>query len=174
MALWESLKSLRCRMKAADSIEKIERSDRLEATQSDNTTTSNMSPTRTTATAIEETPQPQGATSTTNHACATCLTSSMAQISPSEAAYDRPACMLSSMTRSSPMTTSSPMLEKEIAETNHMVKKSVRPSLAKRLAVAAALSLTVMEPVEGTYADSQSSGGHRGDCLSRIHLDRCL
>ena len=136
MALWESLKSLRCRMRAAESIEKIERSDRLEATQSDNPTTSNMSPIRSTSLAFEEIPQPQATTSTTNHACATCLTSSMAQISPGEAAYDRPTCMLSSMTRSSPMTTPSPLLEKEIAETNHMVKKAVRPSLAKRLAVA--------------------------------------
>ena len=148
MALWESLKSLRSRMMAAESTEMVGRSDRLEATQSDNPLTSNMSPTRSTTPVFEELPQPSDTTSTTNHVCATCSTSSMARIFPGEAAYDRPSCMLSSMTRSSSTTTPSPLLEREIAETNHMVKKTVRPSLAKRLAVAAALSLTVMEPVK--------------------------
>ena len=148
MALWESLKSLRSRMMAAESTEMVGRSDRLEATESDNPLISNMSPTRSTTPVFEEFPQPPDTTSTTNHVCATCSMSSMARIFPGEAAYDRTSCMLSSVTRSSSMTTPSPSLEREIAETNHMVKKTVRPSLAKRLAVAAALSLTVMEPVK--------------------------
>ena len=36
---------------------------------------------------------------------------------------------------------------KEIAATNHLTEKVVRPSVAKRLALAAAMTVTLMEPV---------------------------
>ena len=119
--LWDALSGLRARMKAGMCRQ------RLDAADGANTTTSTMSPTRNSQQAQEIAPATDTTIddSTTNPA--TCLTC---------------ACTSSVAAGAAPS-----YLNEEFEAVNNVRKKQVRPSLAKRLAIAAAMTVSVMEPV---------------------------
>ena len=119
--LWDALSGLRARMKVGMCRQ------RLEAADGTNTSTSTMSPTRNPQQAQEIVP----ATDTTNDDSTT-----------------NPATCLTCTCTSSVAAGAAPSyLNEEFEAVNNVHKKQVRPSLAKRLAIAAAMTVSVMDPV---------------------------
>ena len=126
-ALWEALKRLRNRMQSSCPT-------RLEADLDANPDNNHMSPTRQPSRNVGDSDLPShGTTSTT---------------SPTFGGETFGTARMTSSTGSPrPSMARNHEIKDDIACTNHMTEKVVRPSLARRLAMAAAMTVTLMEPV---------------------------
>ena len=141
-ALWSALNGLRSRMQPASS-EDGECQPRLEAEAGINSATTTMSPTRQLP---PEQDEPHPINSTTNDASTTTLDSITNETE--ELNHVCTTCSTCPITRSGDGGGSgASYVTEEIATMVNMHEKQVRPSLARRVAMAAAMAVTLMEPV---------------------------
>ena len=141
-ALWKALSGLRQRMRSTCPT-------RLEAELDTNPDNLHLSPTRQQTTAEgEPSLQQHGTTSTTSPTFGGELDDTTSTTSPTLGGEPMGTICTRCPTGSlGPSTARHQEIVKEIAATNHLTEKVVRPSLAKRLALAAAMTVTLMEPV---------------------------